>query len=85
MIFSYSLQWAAKKEQILTVSFSNYHEGNDVIFSADMKGQDRKETDSQKFTLNSNGTISPLNAPELVLGMEETEIKDQFSKGNYEI
>ena len=50
-----------------------------------MKGQDRKNTDSQKFIVNSNGTISPLNAPELVLGMEETEIQDQFSKGRYKI
>ena len=43
-----------------------------MVFYADMKGQDKKETDSQKFTANSNGTISPLKAPELVLGMEAT-------------
>ena len=42
------------------------------MFYADMKGLDKTETDSQKFTANSDGTISPLKAPELVLGMEAT-------------
>ena len=65
-------QWASRREQIFTVSFSKYEEGNEVVFYADMKGQDKKETDSQKFTANSNGTISPLKAPDLVLGMEAT-------------
>ena len=57
---------------MFTVAFSKYEEGNEVVFYADMKGQDKKETDSQKFTANSNGTISPLKAPDLVLGMEAT-------------
>ena len=63
---------ASRKEQIFTVALSKYDEGNDVVLYADMKGEDEKAADAQKFEVNSNGTISPLKAPELVLGMEAT-------------
>ena len=66
---------ASRREQIFTVPFSKYDEGNEVVFYGDMKGEDKKETDSQKFIANSNGTISPLKAPDLVLGMEATSGK----------
>ena len=57
---------------MFTVALSKYEEGNDVVLYADMKGEDQKATDAQKFVANSNGTLSPLKAPELVLGMEAT-------------
>ena len=66
------LQLASRSEQMFTVSLSKYDEGNDVVLYADMKDEDKKTTDAQKFVANSNGTISPLKAPELVLGMEAT-------------
>ena len=37
-----------------------------------MKGQGQHLEDSQKFKANGNGTISPLKAVDLVLGMETT-------------
>ena len=57
---------------MFTVALSKYDEGNDVVLYAYLKGDDQKATDAQKFAANSNGTISPLKAPELVLGMEAT-------------
>ena len=66
------LQWAARREQVFTVAFSKYEDGNEVVFYADMKGQGQQLEDSQKFKANANGTISPLKSVDLVLGMETT-------------
>ena len=57
---------------MFTVAFAKYEDGNEVVFYADMKGQGQHLEDSQKFKANVNGTISPLKALELVLGMETT-------------
>ena len=57
---------------MFTVALGKYDEGNGVVLYADMKGEDKNAEDAQKFVANPNGTISPLKAPELVLGMEVT-------------
>ena len=57
---------------MFTVAFAKYEDGNEVVFYADMKGQGQHLEDSQKFKANGNGTISPLKAVDLVLGMETT-------------
>ena len=66
------VQWAARREQVFTVAFSKYEDGNELVFYADMKGQGEQLEDSQKFKANTNGTISPLKAVDLVFGMERT-------------
>ena len=66
------VQWAARREQVFTVAFSKYEDGNELVFYADMKGQGEQLEDSQKFKANANGTISPLTAVDLVFGMERT-------------
>ena len=72
MYILYFFQWASRQEQVFTVAFSKYETGNEVVFYADMKDADQTTQDSQKFKTNANGTISPLKAPDLVLGMEAT-------------
>ena len=57
---------------MFTVAFAKYEDGNEVVLYADMKGQGKHLEDSQKFKVNGNGTISPLKAVDLVLGMETT-------------
>ena len=63
---------ASSREQVFTVLFAKYRTGNDVLFCADMKEADQPTQDSQKFKANVDGTISPLQKPGFVLGMEET-------------
>ena len=54
------------------MAFGKYEDGNEVLFYADLKGSTQALEDSQKFKANADGSISPLKAPELVLGMEAT-------------
>ena len=65
---------SSRREQVFTVDLEAgvYKAGNEVGFYADMKEADQSTQDSQKFTANADGTISPLKAPGLVLGMEAT-------------
>jgi hypothetical protein len=46
-----------------------YDEGTEVVFYDNHKG------DNQKFVVNKDGTISPLKAPGVVLGMQATSLK----------
>ena len=43
-----------------------YEVGQEVLFYQDLK------EDFQKFKSNSDGTLSPIKAPDLVIGMEAT-------------
>ena len=43
-----------------------YDEGTEVVFYV------KHGNDNQKFSVNQDGTISPLKAPEMVIGMEKT-------------
>ena len=53
----------ASKELVFDVSDEKYEEGVTVVFYDGPRG------DNEKFTINKDGTISPLMAPNLVIGM----------------
>ena len=53
----------ASKELVFDVSDEKYEEGVTVVFYDGPRG------DNEKFTINKDGTISPLKAPNLVIGM----------------
>ena len=53
---------------MLTPSHGKYFDGNEVVFYEDTK------KDFQKFRANSDGTMSPKQAPEMVLGMTECKV-----------
>ena len=55
---------------MFTCLFGKYDQGNEVVFYPDLK------VDFQKFKANTDGTISPLLAPEMVLGIETTSGSD---------
>ena len=56
-------QLASRKELIFDVVDGEYEEGVTVVFF------DGPREDNEKFTVNKDGTISPLMAPHLVIGM----------------
>ena len=70
------LQLASKKELVFDVAFGKYEEGVTVVFYDGPKG------DNEKFTINKDGTISPLKAPNLVIGMIATAL--QHDRSAYE-
>ena len=49
--------------------YGEYEKGNLVVVCVDSK------EDNQKFTINKNGTISPLKAQNLVVGMDATTLE----------
>ena len=57
-------QLASKKELVFDVAFGKYEEGVTVVFYDGPRG------DNEKFTVNKDGSISPLKAPNLVIGMK---------------
>ena len=60
-------QWAERREQVLTCHCKgNYEEGTEVSFCNNLK------EDNQKFKFNFDGTISPVKALGMVIGMETT-------------
>ena len=69
-------QLVSKKELVFDVSFGKYEEGVTVVFYDGPKG------DNEKFTINKDGTISPLKAPNLVIGMIATAL--QHDRSAYE-
>ena len=62
-IFVFS-QLASKKELVFDVAFGKYEEGVTVVFYDGPRG------DNERFTVNKDGSISPLKAPNLVIGMK---------------
>ena len=56
-------QLASKKELVFDVAFGKYEEGVTVLFYDGPRG------DNEKFTVNKDGTLSPVMAPNLVIGM----------------
>ena len=56
-------QLASKKELVFDVAFGKYEEGVTVVFYDGPRG------DNEKFTVNKDGTLSPVMAPNLVIGM----------------
>jgi len=60
------IKWASRREQVFTVVDGKYEVGQEVLFYQDLK------EDFQKFKSNSDGTLSPIKAPDLVIGMEAT-------------
>ena len=70
------LQLVSKKELVFYVSFGKYEEGNTVVFFAGPRD------DNTKFTINKDGTISPLQAQNLVIGMIATAL--QHDRSAYE-
>ena len=56
-------QLASKKELVFDVAFGKYDEGVTVVFYDGPRG------DNEKFTVNKDGTLSPVMAPNLVIGM----------------
>ena len=69
-------QLASKKELVFDVAFEKYEEGVTVVFYEGPKEE------NQKFTINKDGTISPLKAPNLVIGMIATAL--QHNRSAYE-
>ena len=67
------LQLASKKELVFDVAFGKYEEGVTVVF------YDGSKEENQKFIINKNGTISPLKAPNLVIGMIATALQHDWS------
>ena len=59
-------QLASKKGMLFDVAEANYEEGCTVVF------YEGAGEDNEKFTINKDGTISPLMAPNLVIGMIAT-------------
>ena len=57
------LQLSSKKELVFDVDFGKYEEGLTVVFY---------EGSNEKFTINKDGTISPLKATDFVIGMIAT-------------
>ena len=66
----------ASKELVFDVSYEKYEEGVTVVFYDGPRG------DNEKFTINRDGTISPLKAPNLVIGMIATAL--QHDRSAYE-
>ena len=66
----------ASKELVFDVSDEKYEEGVTVVFYDGPKG------DNEKFTINKDGTISPLKAPNLVIGM--IALASQHDRSAYE-
>ena len=62
-------QLASKKELVFDVAFGKYEEGVTVVFHDGPRG------DNEKFTVNKDGSISPLKAPNLVIGMIATALQ----------
>ena len=50
-------------------AMAKYEEGTEVVFYECTKD------DNQKFVANNDGTISPMKAPGMVLGMEATSLE----------
>ena len=75
LMFEY-LQLTSKKELVFDVAFGKYEEGVTVVFYEGLKG------DNEKFTINKDGTISPLKTPNLVIGMIATAL--QHDRSAYE-
>ena len=69
-------QFASKKELVFDVAFGKYDEGVTVVFYDGPRG------DNEKFTVNKDGSISPLKAPNLVIGMIATAL--QHDRSTYE-
>ena len=69
-------QLASKKELVFDVAFGKYEEGVTVVFYDGPRG------DNEKFTVNKDGSISPLKAPNLVIGMIATAL--QHDRSAYE-
>ena len=69
-------QLASKKELVFDVAFGKYEEGVTVVFYDGPRG------DNEKFTVNKDGSISPLKAPTLVIGMIATAL--QHDRSAYE-
>ena len=67
------LQLASKKELVFDVAFGKYEEGVTVVF------YDGSKEENQKFLINKDGTISPLKAPNLVIGMIATALQHDRS------
>ena len=66
----------ASKELVFDVSDEKYEEGVTVVFYDGPRG------DNEKFTINRDGTISPLKAPNLVIGM--IALASQHDRSAYE-
>ena len=66
----------ASKELVFDVSDEKYEEGVTVVFYDGPRG------DNEKFTINKDGTISPLKAPNLVIGM--IALASQHDRSAYE-
>ena len=73
MVVSFQL---ASKELVFDVSDEKYEEGVTVVFYDGPRG------DNEKFTINKDGTISPLKAPNLVIGM--IALASQHDRSAYE-
>ena len=70
------LQLTSKKELVFDVAFGKYEEGVTVVL------YDGPKENREKFTINKDGTISPLKAPNLVIGMIATAL--QHDRSAYE-
>ena len=66
----------ASKELVFDVSDEKYEEGVTVVFYDGPRG------DNEKFTINKDGTISPLKALNLVIGM--IALASQHDRSAYE-
>ena len=66
-------QLASKKELLFDVAFGKYEEGVTVVF------YDGPREDDDKFAINKDGTISPLKALNLVIGMNATALEHDRS------
>ena len=66
----------ASKELVFDVSNEKYEEGVTVVLYDGPRG------DNEKFTINKDGTISPLKAPNLVIGM--IALASQHDRSAYE-
>ena len=66
----------ASKELVFDVSDEKYEEGVTVVLYDGPRG------DNEKFTINKDGTISPLKAPNLVIGM--IALASQHDRSAYE-